>query len=97
MSPAQDLTGIILVLPARLAGPAAAEHALAELRDRVGRVAEVAHVLREAARVLLPAASPCFRITAISDFSSPRIEGFLTFWRFCRPVLFPEVKACLQG
>ena len=46
------LAGIILVLPAGLARPAPAEHALAELRDRVGRVAEIAGVLRETLGIL---------------------------------------------
>jgi hypothetical protein len=45
-------TGIILVLPAGLAPPAPAEHALAELCNRVGRVAEIAHVLRETGGIL---------------------------------------------
>jgi hypothetical protein len=51
--PGAGFTGIELVLPAGLACPSAAEHALLELRNRKRRIAEVAHVPCEAARVFL--------------------------------------------
>jgi hypothetical protein len=50
--PGAGLAGIILILPAGIARPAPAENALAELRDRVGCRAEIAHVLGEAMGIL---------------------------------------------
>ncbi len=50
--PGAGLAGIILFLPAGIARPSAAENALAELRDRVGCIAEIAHVLGEAVGIL---------------------------------------------
>ena len=50
--PVAGPAGIILILPAGIARPAPAENALAELRDRVGRIAEIAYVLGEAVGIL---------------------------------------------
>jgi hypothetical protein len=44
--------GIKLILPTGIACPAPAENALPELRYRVGRRAEIAHILGEAMRIL---------------------------------------------
>ena len=92
--------GVKLILPAGIAGPASAEHALAELRDRVGCAAEIAHVLREAVGVLYRR----FSLPAHHRDLFPEIaegEGCLTFWRFLSgPVLFPECQAvppAMQG
>ena len=46
--PCAGLAGIELILPAGIARPAPTENALAKLRDRVGRRAEIAHVLGKA-------------------------------------------------
>jgi len=87
------LAGVILILPAVLAPPAPAEHALAELRDRVGRVAEIAHVLSKTAGILrrrfplIPHHRDLF-----FEFTDA-IWGNVTFWRFpSGPVLFPECQ-----
>jgi len=45
-------TGIKFILPASLARPAPAENTLAQFRDRMGRRAEIAHVLGEAMGIL---------------------------------------------
>ena len=50
--PGAGLAGIILFLPAGIARPSAAENALAELRDGVRRIAEIAYVLGKAVGIL---------------------------------------------
>ena len=46
------LAGIKIILPTSLTRPAPAEDALPELRDRVGRRAEITHVLGETMGIL---------------------------------------------
>jgi hypothetical protein len=50
--PCTGFAGIKLILPTGIACPAPAENALPELRDRVGRRAEIAHILGEAMGIL---------------------------------------------